>query len=318
MLDTYFISCDWGTTNFRLRVIDTNTLIVIEEVKTNFGIKTLYDKYKTDNDTLTQTAFFSKYLKNEIQKFSKEFQNLTIVVTGMASSNIGLQNMPYADFPFCFSGSNLNWQYLETENDLKIILISGIKDSSGMMRGEETQAIGLEQYLNNTKQGILLLPGTHSKHITFINNDFVSLKNFMTGELFEVLTTSSILANSVTSTLWDSSKIKAFEAGVLTGCKNELSANLFNVRVRDVLENANKYDNYYFLSGMLIGDELSYLKNKSSKIFLAASNPIFNMYKTALEIITNKNQLVLLDDLALKNALLIGQKKILTLHENKN
>ncbi|WP_299627797.1 2-dehydro-3-deoxygalactonokinase [uncultured Tenacibaculum sp.] len=316
MKSKYFISCDWGTTNFRLRVIETETLSILEERTSNLGIRDLYESFKTSS-TVTQVDFFSEHLKEEILKLSQKYQNEIIVIAGMASSNIGMKNLPYADFPFHVNGSNLNAENLETSNGLKIILISGVKNNSGMMRGEEIQAIGLSEYLAYVEKGILLLPGTHSKHISFSNQFFTDLKNFMTGELFEVIANNSILANSVIKSPWNSERKQAFKNGVSVGIKNELASNLFSVRVNDVLENKNKKDNYYYLSGMLIGDELRYLQNTDTKIFLAASNPIFEMYRTALETIIPENQLVLLDDLALKNALLIGQKKILTLHDTK-
>ncbi len=314
MTSTYFISCDWGTTNFRLRVIETTTLAVIEENTSDLGIRDLFDVFKSTS-SITQFDFFSNHLKKEVLKLPQKYQNEIIVIAGMASSNIGLKNMPYANFPFSMDGSNLNSEYLKTYNGLNILLISGVKNSSGMMRGEEVQAIGLANFLKDFDKGILLLPGTHSKHISFTNQSFTNLKNFMTGELFEILSNTSILSNSVISTTWNSEKIQAFKEGVEIGIKHQLAASLFSVRVKDVLENKDKKDNYYFLSGMLIGNELSYLQHITTKLFLAASNPMFDMYKTALEMIIPKNQLVLLDDSILKNALLIGQQKILLLHD---
>ena len=68
-----------------------------------------------------------------------------------------------------------------------ILLISGIKSDLGMMRGEEVQAIGLEEQLRPHGDGVLLLPGTHSKHLTYRKEAFTALQTFMTGELFEVL-----------------------------------------------------------------------------------------------------------------------------------
>ncbi len=312
----YFISCDWGTSNFRLRLVETETLKVISEKKTDQGIKTLYEEFKTSK-SLSQKVFFANYLKNKITELPVEHQNHIILMAGMASSNIGLQNLNYADFPFNLDGSSLTWKYLETENKLNILLISGVKCASGMMRGEEIQAVGLEEYLIQNKKGILLLPGTHSKHIRYEKEKFVSLKNFMTGELFDLLSNKSILSNSVLDNSWSSTNEVEFKKGVLLGKQNKLTANLFNVRVRDVLENMQKEENYYYLSGMLIGDELSYLQEENSKVILAAPKPLFDMYKIALEMILTHEQLIFLDDKTLKKALLKGQRKILKLYETK-
>lgn len=310
----YFISCDWGTSNFRLRLINTDTLEILRELKTDDGIKKMYNDYKKSLH-VSQIDFFSHYLKNQIKIFPEEYQDSIIVIAGMASSNIGLKNLNYADFPFNLNGSNLSWKYLETDNNLNIILISGVKCPTGMMRGEEIQAVGLEEHLLPFEKGILLLPGTHSKHITYENEAFLFLKNYMTGELFDLLSNKSILSNSVLNSLWDETKMKAFKEGVLLGMKEGISSSLFNVRVRDVLEDFEKDDNYYFLSGLLIGDELSYLKEEKCKIILAAPNSIFKMYKIGLELILdNHDQLLFLNQEILEKALIKGQIKILNLY----
>ena len=40
-----FISCDWGTSNFRLRLVETKTLNVLVEHKTDQGVKNVYQKF---------------------------------------------------------------------------------------------------------------------------------------------------------------------------------------------------------------------------------------------------------------------------------
>ena len=109
----------------------------------------------------------------------------------------------------------------------------------------------------------------------------------------------------------------AFREGVSIGLEGQLSAHLFSIRAKNLLHGAKKKDNYFTLSGMLIGDELSYLKSWESNVFLAASEPIFDMYKLALETMLKTDRLVFFGAKVLESALLNGQKKIMELYEKK-
>lgn len=313
-LPTYFISCDWGTSNFRLRVLETTALKVLAEHKTNQGVRTLYEKFLTQ-DKLHQKAFFSAYLQEQILKLPAVYRSNLLVLSGMASSNIGLEELDYADLPLHQSGVGLVWKFLSLPNELQVLLISGAKSQTGMMRGEEVQAIGLGEQLEASGSGILLLPGTHSKHVDYEEGRFTDLKTFMTGELFELLSQKSILANNIQQSLWEERRESAFKEGLALGFDGKLSSSLFSIRARNLLQNAKKEANYYLLSGLLIGDELAYLKNKKETIFLAAAEPIFSMYQFALNLILEPQQLVSFDSKALEKAFLIGQKKILELHD---
>ncbi|MEM6843766.1 MAG: 2-dehydro-3-deoxygalactonokinase [Bacteroidota bacterium] len=309
-----FISCDWGTSNFRLRVVETDSLEILAEHKTDQGVKTLYKKYQ-DQSELSQFQFFSQYLKTQIRELPEQHQHLQVVAAGMASSNIGLRELPYADLPFSQNGEQLIWKHI-TEDNLDMLLISGVKSTNGVMRGEEVQAVGLEEYLRPYSNGVLLLPGTHSKHITFAHRQFQDFKTFMTGELFDIISQRSILSRSVAHAPWSSNRADAFQAGLKLGFAGQLTAQLFSIRASHIIDNHNPEDGYYQLSGMLIGDELSYLKERVEPVILAASEPVFSLYQQALESIVASEQLVLLGGKTLEKALLLGQKKILALHGN--
>lgn len=309
----YFISCDWGTSNFRLRLVKTEDLTIESEHKTNQGVKLLHQKFRLQNE-LDQTEFFKIYLANQIKELAAYEKATLVVAAGMASSNIGMKELEYGTIPFSEDGSGLVYKSISFQNHLDILLISGVKSNSGMMRGEEVQAIGLASYLKAYNTGVLILPGTHSKHITYKSKCFTSLKSYMTGELFDVLTTKSILANSVRSGAWNDSNKAAFIEGLQIGAKEQLSANLFSIRARHLLQNRGKESNFFRLSGMLIGEELSYLDDSETTIFLAAPEPFLAMYKLALERNRNKNNIICFGDSVLENALLIGQKRIIELY----
>lgn len=306
----HFISIDWGTTNFRLRVVQTADLNIFFEVKNDRGIRSLFEQFSRQSD-LSQKDFFIHFLREQIDSLPAEYRSCPVVLSGMASSSIGLEELPYADFPFPQSGKTLIYKILEMPGGRKTLLISGVKSETGMMRGEEIQAIGLGEQLSGN--GILILPGTHSKHIRYEDGVFTGLHNFMTGELFEVLSQKSILAASVTAGPWDSAAETAFKTGVDLGFAGKLNTNLLQVRANHVIRQTSKTDNFYLLSGMVVGDELSVLKNEKSTVFLAASEPVFTLYKTALNHCLRNRDLVFFDEKMLELALLSGQRKILEL-----
>ncbi|MEM7379791.1 MAG: 2-dehydro-3-deoxygalactonokinase, partial [Bacteroidota bacterium] len=255
-------------------------------------------------------------LKSQIAKLPHEHRHHLLIVSGMASSNIGLRELEYSGFPIEGNGSSLKWERIALSNEQDLLLISGVKTDQAMMRGEEVQAIGIAEWMPASDRSILILPGTHSKHITFNENKYTGLRNYMTGELFSVLATNSILSNSIIESPWTEDRKKAFEQGLEVGLDHKLNESLLAIRARDLFGNSTKEDNFYYLSGILIGDELSYLTEVNDAICLAASASLATLYQTALERLFEAQKLSFIHGHKLEAALLAGQKKIMILDES--
>ncbi|MBC6998032.1 2-dehydro-3-deoxygalactonokinase [Cytophaga sp. FL35] len=310
-----FISCDWGTSNFRIRLVDLTSLEVLKELVSNDGVKFLYKKFALKGK-VDQHSFYLNFLKNKIELLNLNNGNYSIVCSGMASSSLGLKDLPYANFPFDFSGSSLKIETFKFSAQQNLHLISGIKNDHGMMRGEEVQAIGLEKYLEDIPSGTLVLPGTHSKHISFKNGSFTNLSNYMTGELFDVLSKDSILSSSVSNHTFDKKLKESFLEGVNAIKNRSLSSSLFNVRARQILQQKNKKKNSAYLSGLLIGDELKTFETKNNYIVLAAPKSLIAQYKLALKSMVEPKRIIILNPEILETALLTGHRKILNLYEH--
>lgn len=83
----------------------------------------------------------------------------------------------------------------------KATIIPGVSSSNTLgskdvMRGEEVQLFGLAKMIDQTN-ATALFPGTHSKHIKFSNNQLHKFSTYMTGELFSILSTQSILGRDL-------------------------------------------------------------------------------------------------------------------------
>jgi 2-dehydro-3-deoxygalactonokinase len=208
---------------------------------------------------------------------------LPVMVSGMASSSIGWRELPYALLPFSLEGSSVVGQWVESG----VYLISGVRGENDMMRGEETQALGWAEQVCDVLplRATLVLPGTHSKHLHLESGVLTAITTFMTGELFEMLRTQSMLRHSMDLAAvgepegamhWD-----AFREGVASSARAGLAANLFQVRTRQVLRGCSGASNRSFLSGLLIGSELRSLEAGESPIILAAGEALREAYTMA-------------------------------------
>lgn len=306
-----FISCDWGTSNFRLRLVQTDSLAVLSEHSTDMGIKKRYLAFKAQDDR-SQEQFFTDYLVQQLGNLELgEEKNLVVIASGMLSSSIGMRELPYSPLPLAFKGNDLISKHIKLDNSLDVILVSGAKTNVDVMRGEETQAIGMSGHLPQRGKGLLILPGTHSKHLFFEDESFHSFITFMTGELFEVIGQHSVLAASLEAVKWDASHKNVFLDGLQKGIDNKQMASFFSIRANTLLHNIPASQNYYFLSGLLIGGELAYLKERDETVYLAATGITNSLYQLALEAVLPVERIRIFNTEVLEKALLLGQRKIL-------
>lgn len=198
----YFLSCDWGTSSFRLKLVDSATGTVEEAIKTSRGIQEVYNSWSEEGQEQEREAFYYRYLQENIallaKKVGRSLEGIPIIVSGMASSSIGMKELPYASLPVSLEHPELQLDITENIQGFphKMILISGICSDHDVIRGEETQLFGLAAR-HNIENGICILPGTHSKHISIEHNEVVDFETFLTGELFNLLLSKSILKNSM-------------------------------------------------------------------------------------------------------------------------
>lgn len=324
MMNNYLLSCDWGTSAFRLRLIDTIDYKVISELVSLEGVARTYEAWKaTGTPAQEKQGFFKDKLKQQIAILSKQsnmpLEGLDIIISGMASSSIGMVELPYATLTFNIDGSQANIQLIVADAFFphKIMLISGVRSADDVMRGEETQLIGLVDLLNLSPNQpyIFILPGTHSKHIYLENNRIVNFHTYMTGEIFNILSNHSILKDSIDiHSLNDFSNLElaAFKKGVLEANSSDILNSLFKVRTNQLFQKLNKKENGFYLSGLLIGSELKHLASESNcQLVLCSGNNLFEFYKTAIEALNLSERTITVPSERIDKAVVIGQMKIL-------
>jgi 2-dehydro-3-deoxygalactonokinase len=228
-----------------------------------------------------------KILEN---KLNRSLENVPLVISGMASSTIGIINLPYKKIPFLTDGSDIKIGIIEPNNIFtnKTIIISGVRTRNDVMRGEETKLIGCDS-INSKKGRLFILPGTHPKHVIVEKNRVTGFKTFMTGEFFDLLSNESILSSSIEhgGQFKKQSNKSAFVAGVKGSVTINILHHSFLVRTNILFNKYSKQENFYFLSGLLIGNELKDIKKSKQKSIVLLGGAILNSYyKVALEVLS--------------------------------
>ena len=302
--DTFF-SCDWGTTSFRLREVNRSDGRIVQELREASGARSLLEQCR-EGDSICREQVFAEFLQDRLQRILPTSapaalrKPVRVFISGMASSSVGWRDIAYSLGPMALDGSTLRKEVLPLSlaggRTAEVHLISGVVFAEEMMRGEETEVLGLfteGQYSALRTAARVILPGTHSKHVLIENSQITKARTFMTGELFDVLSSHSLLKASVlrasgTDTIGSLEEPvcrKAFLEGVDMAAADGLSASLFQTRTRTVLHKVPTRVNRWFLSGLLIGSELSTLVSDPADlpILLAATELVSVAYRNALE-----------------------------------
>ncbi len=304
---TRFLSCDWGTTAFRLWLVELAGFKIIAEVSSKQGNSTVYEEWcKSSLPEEQRISFYLSVIRENIRNLEAQgtgtLDGVPVVISGMASSTIGMMEVPYKALPFALDGTDLSTKMIPASDAFPYpaMLISGAKTEDDVMRGEETQIVGCA-IPNRPEEQLVIHPGTHSKHALVKNGRVVSFQTFLTGELFSLLGTKSILTSSVEEDNdFDTPDNRVhFDQGVKEGAANNLLHQLFLVRTADLFRKRSKTANYHYLSGLLIGYELTaFPQDYNGTIILAGSAVLVKKYKAAMEltgIIAKPKELILKD-----------------------
>jgi 2-dehydro-3-deoxygalactonokinase len=312
-----FLSCDWGVSSFRLRAVRVTGLKIIAEENSDCGIAKSFELWRQSGKTEKhRLAFYLDIIRQHIKMLEKKsgtsLKGLPLIISGMASSTMGMMNLSYKGCPFLADGSDLELKLIEADEFFyKIIIVSGAKTNEDVIRGEETQLAGC--FHDDDRKHVFVFPGTHSKHIIVTKGKAVDFKTYMTGEFFELLSKKSILSLSIDDGLDFRRKknTQGFKKGVTDSIKSNLLHNCFRVRTNDLFGKFTKRENYYYLSGLLIGTEMKELMNRNyTNITLVSDETLLPFYETAFKVLNKKKPV-----LKIKNAdeaLVSGQLKILS------
>lgn len=311
------LSCDWGTSTFRLRLVAREDARILTELRSNEGAKTIAEQFPDAGDA--RAAAFQQVLEHHIREICLQAdirnEGIPVIISGMAGGSIGWKELPYTPLPISLTGQGIGIELLgevtvPAFGAFPVMLISGISTPGDVIRGEETQIIGLFQhtdYAQYREKCLLILPGTHSKHVTIQQHTITDFTTYMTGELFDLLKSHSILAHSLVGGALRLSE--PFDDGVLASTRAPLSQSLFQVRARQLLYATEPADSAEFLCGLLIGSELACLSNETAPttpLLLAATAQVADYYLRGCELLGFKQRCIAIPPALVEHSAILG------------
>ncbi|TMJ42936.1 MAG: 2-dehydro-3-deoxygalactonokinase [Alphaproteobacteria bacterium] len=240
------IAVDWGTTNRRAWALGV-TGNVVDERGDGEGLLSV----KPGGFAKSFADFAAPWLAGE--------RTLSVLMCGMVGSKMGWVEVPYIAAPADLANLGRKLHPVPFAGKARIAIVPGVscehKGVPDVMRGEECQVLAVlaERKL---KEACLLLPGTHSKWVQVRRGQLASFRTYMTGELYNALTSSGTLAQLMEKGEADGDAfLKGVERAREEGA-GALSHLLFGVRTQGLFARLPRTSLASYLSGLLIGTEM--------------------------------------------------------------
>lgn len=268
-----YIAVDWGTTNRRAYRVE-------------YG-----ESVKRLADELGLLSVAPGDFLQAVQDIRDSLGELPMLLAGMVGSNRGWYEARYVECPA--GAAELSGGILWV--DVRTGIVPGVcqrgKHGPDVMRGEEIQLIGGVAAGLIPADAVVCHPGTHAKWIEVAGGRIVRFRTMMTGEVFALLRSHSILA----PTLGDAAQPGAeFDAGVCEALAGEsMLSGLFRIRARGLLEGANP-DAASRASGILIGSEIAAALREfpGAPVIVVGRNDLCQLYSRALHLAGCENRSV--------------------------
>ena len=237
-----WIAVDWGTSNLRAWAMGADGR-VLAEAESDEGM----GKLAPEGFEAALLRLITPWLAG----------TPPVLACGMVGSRQGWREAPYRAVPCTPLDRAALIAAPTTDPRLRVTIAPGLMqaDPADVMRGEETQIAGALRLLPGY-DGVLCLPGTHSKWAHISAGEVVSFQTFMTGELFALLSTASVLRHGMQGSGWDEA---AFDTAVTDALSRpeRLGARLFSLRAQGLIAGLTPDAARARLSGLLIGMELA-------------------------------------------------------------
>jgi len=276
-----FIAGDWGTTHLRLFLCDESGKVL--DTQNGAGVSGVRDD--------VGGAFF-----RAVEGWDRAHGKFPAVLCGMVGSTIGWREVAYLNCPARPEAIAKNTLCFAAEGR-PIAIAPGLTCRNrllapDMMRGEETQILGAircEPKLATGRQ-FLCMPGTHTKWVSLKDGAVEHFLTALTGELFDILHNHSVLVNAagVPEVVGGPEFSRALEQTKLYP-DAELIHLLFEVRSRQLKGELRRSDAAAYLSGLIIGQDVSGAKRffrrdleEAGNVVVIGSPKLTELYAQAL------------------------------------
>ena len=234
-----WIAVDWGTSNLRVWAMGASGVLAHAESEDGMG------RLARDAFEPALLALIAPWLGVGVTP---------VLACGMVGSRQGWFEAPYRAVPCRPLDAAVSVPVRDARISLRIA--PGLKQVSpaDVMRGEETQIAGAIAL--GVVDGVICLPGTHSKWAQVSAGEVVSFQSFMTGELFALLSEQSVLRHGMGGDGFDDAAFDATLSDAISR-PERLAARLFSLRAEGLIGDLPAASARARLSGLLIGIELA-------------------------------------------------------------
>ncbi|MET0940003.1 MAG: 2-dehydro-3-deoxygalactonokinase [Mesorhizobium sp.] len=269
---------DWGTSHLRIWLLDAKGAVLAEK-RSDEGLMAL------------QRSEFPVVLDRHLRSMGVA-DTLPAIVCGMAGSRQGWIEAPYLTAPAALTDV-LDRAVIATGSVREVRIVPGIAqrlpEAPDVIRGEETQLAGLGDLIGKGRH-LVCMPGTHCKWVEVEDGTIARFGTWMTGELFSVLSTQSILRHAVAAVdagvTLDNRYFRDWLIQALSA-PADMTAQLFQIRASALLFEMSPKDASAALSGLLVGTEIASAAAKfgrgRSEIILVASGRLQSLYAEGLK-----------------------------------
>jgi 2-dehydro-3-deoxygalactonokinase len=206
-----------------------------------------------------------------------------VLACGMVGSKQGWIEVPYQTTPCHPAGVAVAAPVASPR--VEVLICPGVKqdEPADVMRGEETQIAGL-LHAQPEFEGVICLPGTHSKWTHVQGGEIQTFQTFLTGELFGLLASQSVLRHSVGRDGWDEGAFLDALHATITHPES-IAAKLFSIRAGSLLLGIGGATARARLSGFLIGSELAATRPlwQGQEVAVIGATELAAIYVTGLE-----------------------------------
>ena len=306
-----YITVDGGTTNTRVSLVIDGKIFATK--KNSVGARAGID------GTSAQRIFIRDAIKEMLSDASlKETDIEKILASGMISSEFGLLKLDHIAAPagILELHDSMHEVVLPDISEIPFSFIRGVKLVSGelnetdVMRGEETELVGLVPQKNT----VYILPGSHSKII--FTDELARIEKFytmLTGEMIYALSQHTILKDAVDLSIGEIDEdylMRGYRYAVNEG----LNEALFKVRMLKNMFACDKISLYSFFIGAVLSGEIKKMLRLNPKGFVIAGKEQIKLATYAILKSESKADITLVDADAVDNSVIFGAIKIF---ENK-
>lgn len=241
------VAVDWGTSHLRVWLLGEAGEVVAE--------------HRSDEGMgATAREQFHTVLETHLASLSVPV-NVPVVMCGMVGSRQGWAEARYLTIPASLADIAAGTVRVPgIARDIRIMpgLCKPDANAPDVMRGEETQLLGLNRLLPAAGDRFVCMPGTHSKWVRMHGDTVADFVSFMTGDAFAVLSRHSVLRHSLSGAGVDpASDVYRNAVRASLDSPADIFARLFSIRPASLLQDLDAADASARLSGYLIGQEIA-------------------------------------------------------------